>query len=206
MSTEARYKLLLGIILVCVLGLGTQSIYLWQMNQKLTSLQGDQAAIPESIEARLADSLQDNDPLQHAVDPDYWFGQALTSDPFARLQQMQEQMDSFFNSPGISPFGGVNFSTASPVLSLNETDAEYLVRIQTPPDHDVEIDTELEANLLTVTGTLTRDMSNNSKSFSSNISSRSQFTRSFDLPKPVDELGVYTEQEEGGLSIHVPKK
>ena len=122
---------------------------------------------------------------------------------------MQRQMDSLFNSfsgPGVSVFGGSNLGLGSPRFSFDETETEYQVHIEFPPDQEVEISTNLEANLLTVNGTITQNISKGNNGFASNFTSRSQFSRSFDLSKPVDELALYTQTEEGGLLIGIPKK
>ena len=103
---------------------------------------------------------------------------------------------------GIQRFG---FNSGSPALEFVETPDEYQVIVQTPPDHELVLNTELESNLLTVSGTVSNTQSTNSSGFASNFVSSSQFTRSFDLDKPVEEFGLVTEQLEDGLLVRVPK-
>ncbi len=207
MKTENNYRLLILFSVLCLIGLAIQGFYLRGMNQKFERLQGNQSEMPASIEERLEARLGTSS--SSPVDPTPWAGQFFNSDPFSSMRRMQQQMDSLlnsFSSPGISQYGGLSFGSGTASLNLIETEDEYQVYIQTPPDHDVVISTELEANLLTVRGTVTRNYADDDNNFSSSISSRSQFTRSFDLPKAVDELGIYTEQQEEGLIVGVPKK
>ena len=97
------------------------------------------------------------------------------------------------------------FSLPGPTLEMMETDSEYRVQIQTPPQHELSLNTELEADSLTLTGTLTRTLDTESNGFASSLVSNSQFSRRFDFSEPVDALGLVTEQTEQGLLLRVPK-
>lgn len=55
-------------------------------------------------------------------------------------------------------------------------------------------------------GKVTAELSNRSGNASSQMLSSSQFSRRFDLPGAVDELGVLTVQDEKGLVVVIPKK
>jgi len=214
MSTDRKFRVLAGFLMLCVLGLGFQGYLLWRMDGQLAAVEED--SIPSSIQRRLEAQL-DNRAAQSG-------GPAVASaslanthimDPFTRMQQMDSLFGSLsgFTMP-TRPFASSPFSTsrsfsfdqAMPNLELTETAEEYQVRVQAPPDHELTLNSDLEANLLTVTGALTQSQSDNRQGMASNFVSRSQFTRSFDLPKPVDELGVFTEATEGGVVIRVPKK
>lgn len=210
MSTEIKLKLAVGVLLLCIAGLILQGFYLWRMDQRLA---GNAASsdIPESIMERLEPRLQEP-PSLNTADP---FSFAFAGDPFLRMQQMQQQMDSLFNS--ISPFGSTgvgvpgnnmqsfSFQNSSPALEFTETPDEYQVKVKTPPDHELVLNTDLEANLLTVSGRVSSSHEASSNGFASNFVSSSQFTRSFDLDKPVNELGLVTEQVGDGLLVRVPK-
>jgi HSP20 family protein len=217
MSTDIKIRVLAGFLILCVLGLGFQGYLLWRMDEQLAAVEED--SIPRSIQRRLEAQLDkragQSGPAVASVSPT----NPTVMDPFARMQQMRQQMDSLFGSFSgfampASPLGAGPFSTsqqfrlsqAMPELELTETADEYQVRVQTPPDHELTLNSDLEANLLTVTGAIIQNQRNGGPGMASNFVSRSQFTRSFDLPKPVDELGVFTEATEGGVIIRVPKK
>ncbi|MEQ8314978.1 MAG: Hsp20/alpha crystallin family protein [Gammaproteobacteria bacterium] len=210
MSTEIKLKLAVGFLLLCIAGLILQGFYLWRMDQRLSGT-ATSSEIPESIMERLEPRLQ-GAPSRNTADP---FSFAFGGDPFLRMQQMQQQMDSLFNS--ISPFGSAgvsvygnngqsfSFQSSSPELEFTETPDEYQVKVKTPPDHELVLNTDLEANLLTVSGSVSSSHETSSNGFASNFVSSSQFTRSFDLDKPVNELGLVTEQVGDGLLVRVPK-
>lgn len=202
MKTETKNRLLVSGLLLCLIGLLAQSLYLWRLERTLAA--GADNNLPDRIQQRL-DAIAGSAPVADPLDIDSWIGPAFPVDPFSRMQQMQQQMNSIFSTfgaPAFPGFSGTSISGNSPTLMLEETDSEYQVNVQTPPNEELTIDTELEENLLVVSGTSTRKQSVGGSSFSS----RSQFSRSFDLPKPVDALGIYSEAYEGGLRIHVPKK
>lgn len=172
-------------------------------------IQSNQSTIPASLEECIEKSLNDFSSNLSPTDPNAGAGQFFSRDPFSSMRQMQQQMDSLLNSfstPGLMQYGGLSFGAGTPSLNLTETESEYQIYIQSPPEHNVEISTDLEANLLTIRGTLTRNATDRNNNSLSRISSRSQFSRSFDLPKPVDEFGIYHEQQEEGLIVRVPKK
>lgn len=211
MSTEIKMRVLLGFLALCVVALGVQGYFLLRMDERLQIVSGSDD-IPASIQRRLQEQLSD-DPV--VTVPGGSLGTMPAWDPFARMQQMQQQMDSLFNqfSPlavgSSGPFGSsvqrYNFRSGMPQLELTETETEYQLRVQTPPGQDLVLNSELEGNLLTVTGTLSSNHSQHNAGIASSLVSSSQFSRSFDLAAPVDEFGVYTEQSEAGLTVHVPK-
>ena len=180
--------------------------------QNTTSLQGENLSILDSVEGRLASLRGQGDA---SIDPQYstrLIGQNYRTNSIKRNRRIQrtlQQGDSLGNSSsesGASVLNGSSSSSESLQMSINETETEYQILIQIPSDHELEFSTDLAANLLTVSGTLTRNSSNSANSTASDFTSRSQFTRSFDLTKPVNELGLYTEIQEGGLVIGIPKR
>jgi HSP20 family molecular chaperone IbpA len=205
-STETKLKLLLGFSLLCLMGLLLQGYLLWQVQAQLVSDSENLTALPQSIEERLDAALNSagagNRPSQ--LSPFGRLNQPPRVDPFSQLQQQLDSMFDVFSAPSSIGLGSLGTAASIPQLFLTETDTEYQVKVATAPDTDVEISTELEANLLIVRGSVTNNLSDTGSAGSSNFVSRSQFTRAFDLPKPVDELGVFTEPTNNGLLIHVP--
>jgi HSP20 family molecular chaperone IbpA len=206
MSTESKLKLVLVFSLLCLMGLLIQGYMLWQVQAQLVSESDTQPNLPESIEQRLDAALGGSSKQLARPSPFDMLGQPFGADPFSQMQQQVDSLFGMLSAPSVQGFHGIGSSSTMPELSLTETDSEYQVSVSAPSDTDVEITTELEANLLTVRGSVTEDYSDSSSGRSANFVSRSQFTRSFDLPKPVDELGVFTETANDGLLIHVPKK
>jgi|TARA_Y100000031_G_scaffold69498_1_gene77214 HSP20 family molecular chaperone IbpA len=182
-----------------------------------TRLQGENSSILDNVEGRL-ESLRSQEDAP--IDPQNTtpenttrlVGQNYRTNSIERNRRIQsalQQVDSpgnFSSEPGASVLNGSSSSAESLQLSISESETEYQILIQIPSDHELEISTDLEASLITVNGTLIRNLSNNTNSTASNFTGRNQFTRSFDLTKPVNELGLYTETREGGLVIGIPKR
>jgi len=185
--------------------------------QNITLLQDENVSILDTVEGRL-ESLRSQEDAP--IDPQNTtpenttrlVGQNYRTNSIERNRRIQsalQQVDSPGNSssePGASVLTGGSTSAESLQLSISETETEYQVLIQIPSDHGLEISTELAASLLTVNGTLTPNSSNSANSTASDFTSISQFTRSFDLTEPVNELGLYTETRDGGLVIGIPKR
>jgi HSP20 family molecular chaperone IbpA len=202
------------------LGLVVQSVLLWQTRQELAALRGDEADLPNSIEERLLAQLDaqqsrrapaigsgssSSAPLSNS--PFDLFG-GFSADPFTRMEQMRQQMNSVFGNSfsGISGLSGMQFTLQSPEIALEETSDEFRVRIQVPERHEIDLQTEVEDQQVTVFGKVTAESSSQNGSASSQMLSSSQFSRRFDLPGSVDELGVHTIQDEQGLVVVIPKK
>ncbi|MBQ15105.1 MAG: hypothetical protein QGG67_01570 [Gammaproteobacteria bacterium] len=175
-------------------------------------LQDENSSILDTVEGRLESLRGQGDASDVTQNSTRLVGQNYRTNSIKRNRRIQralQQTDSLSNSSselGASGSNGSSFSPESLQLSLNETETEYLVLIQIPPDHELEISTDLQTSVLTVNGTLTQNLSNNTNNTASNIISSSEFTRSFDLTNPVNELGLYTAAQEGGLVIGIPKR
>ncbi|GJM13191.1 MAG: hypothetical protein DHS20C12_15940 [Pseudohongiella sp.] len=213
MNTNTKFRILFGITVICLTALVVQTAYLWQLDQKLAGTQIDtETELPPGVEKRLEAALAQSDPVPDPYNPfggSSLFGSSVGADPFENIRQMQQRMDSLFGGfsmPQFNPGNSFTFTSSSPNLELQETEDEYRVVIQTGEGQDVELSTQLEDSRLTVNGVVKSSLSNNSGGFASNIVSQSQFSRSFDLPGEVEELGIVTEQVDEGLMIRVPKK
>ena len=207
MSTEIKFKSLVAFALICLIGLLVQGAMLWRMDREIASLQGDDSSIPESIEQRLLAQL-DKSSNRRTIPAPNSLQNGFSADPFARMEQMRQQMDSIFNGFGMtrqSPFTGLSFSSGSPAINLVETDDAFQLEIMAPPNHELELNTELEDNRLVLNGLVKGEQANGNRGLSTAFVSQSSFSRSFQLPEPVDEFGLTTEKTEEGLVIKIPK-
>lgn len=214
MSTKIKYRLLLSFSILCLIGLAVQGAYLWQLNEQLAgnTTQG-------TLEDKLAEKILANasDPASTALDPFNSPFPALP-DPFSAMQQMQQQFDSLFGTSGFgsffsppagsaaSGFASSRFTVAVPDIEVAETPTEYRITIPVTPDEDIQLNTSIEDNALSITGTIKSSANTQNSSFATSMLSQSQFSRTIDLPEPVDEFGLSTQQTNDGIIISVPKK
>jgi len=212
-----RYKLMIivgGVL--SIIALLALSLYAWQLNRQLASriLQAPGPA----TQALLESAQQNGNPLAGALQP--------VPDPFQQMEAIRQQMDAMMNSvfgsplppvtglPGLSsmtgrslfgadPFAGLGMH--QPQIILRETDSSLEVVIAVPEGQEFELGTEVEEDMLTVSGTITWQASQSSNGFAASRSGSSQFSRTIILPDTVLPTGMVTEHHATEIVIRLPK-
>lgn len=215
MRTAIKYRLMVAFSVVCLLGLVAQSVYLLQLQDRQLQDRLAQAGLDDdpvsAIEAKILDNLDTTDPAQGNPDPFAW-PSALPMDPFASIQQMQQQLDSLFGSMNAgrafppAGFGQIRSGLTTLAIEVEETPTEYRVTIAVPPATEIELNTSLEDNALTVHGLVKSESADQRSNVSTSIVSQSQFSRTIELPQPVDALGMSTSKTAAGVVILIPKQ
>lgn len=211
MSTGIKNRLLLALSMFCLIGFAGQTYLLWQANDRLAQAFPAEEGIPASIEQRLLAELDKKEANRAARSPFGYNGPLPSSMP------LQDYFDSFFSGFGMpslsqgSPFSARSilsstFSSAAPDIALDETEEGYRILIPVNPDQELELNTEVEDNSVSVSGVITEKSSRSQNNFSTSSFSQRQFARTLDLPTPVDEFGMTTTQTEAGIEITLPKK
>jgi len=205
MRTAIKYKLILAFSFLCLIGFVGQTIQLWRINDQLAQLTPETKTIPASIEERLLAELdKKNQP-----------GASYPGTPFASFNQIQDYMDSFFAGFGPSPFAAntpfprssINFvSSALPDIVLDETENDYQIVIPVDPEQEIELSTNIEDNAVSVSGVITENRRQSLNSFASSFLSQRQFAKTVELPTPIDQFGMTTQQTAQGIRITTPKK
>jgi len=220
MNTQIKYRLLLVFSMLCLIGLAVQGAYLWQLNARLNGTASTSDPRVRAIEEKILAEIDPPGAASGNVNTFNW-PQSTFADPFSSLQQMQQQMDSLFGSFGFGGFGGfggiggisrpnsfssMTFSSATPRIEVSETPTEYRITIPVTPDEEIELNTSVEDNALSVSGTIKNSANNQNQNFAASVFSQSQFSRTINLPEPVDEFGLTTQQTDSEIIISVPKK
>lgn len=211
MSTEIKNRLLLALSTFCLIGFAAQTYLLWQANDRLAQTFPATDDIPASIEQRLLAELDKQEANRAVRNP---FGY---SSPLASTMPLQDYFDSFFSGFGMpslsqsaplsaSSLLSTTFSSAAPEIAVDETEEGYRILIPVSPDQDLELNTDIEDNSVSVSGVITEKSSQSQNNFSTSSFSQRQFARTLDLPTPVDEFGMTTTQTEAGIEITLPKK
>jgi len=204
MSTKTKFRLLLTFSLLCLIGLAVQGTYLWHLNAQLAG-----GSTNEKIAEKILANA--NVPGSRVIDP-FSSAMPVLPDPFLRMQQMQQQFDSLFGNFGFGSFstpGGFASSSLSvsvPDIEVAETPTEYRITIPITQDEDIELNTSIEDNALSISGTIKNAQNNHTQNFATSMLSQSQFSRTINLPVPVDEFGLSTQQTGAEIIISVPKK
>ncbi len=211
MGAETKNRLILALGMGFLIGFAGQSYLLWQANEKLAQAFPAQDDIPASIEKRLLAELEKKDAARAARAP---FGYPT---PLANQMPLQDYFDSFFSGFGMPTFSqgslfprgsimGTAFATAVPEIAIDETEEDYRILIPVSADQELELNTNVEENSISVTGVITEKSQQAQNNFSASSFSQRQFAKTQDLPTPVDEFGMTTTQTEAGIEIKLPKK
>ena len=211
MTTQIKTRwlgVLLGICLMVIAGL---SVYSWQLSRQL------QAALPVS------DNTWAGNTPPAAGGSSNVTPYTNPSDALSHMQQrMDDMMNSFF-SGAHQPFSSAFFndpvfgasgwgaSVSSPSITMDESADEYTVIVTIPDGQEVELNTTLSDNQLTISGTVHRRTENTadqlfggSNTFSG--MSSSQFSQTVTLPSAIDEAGMDVKHEDTTITVTIPKQ
>jgi HSP20 family molecular chaperone IbpA len=178
---DTRTLLIAGITTVLVITLAAFGLSHARLSAELQALRGDEPsanpALLEELENMADQQTRANAPtslFDPAFDP---FGASVFgSDPFARLQQMQSQMDQLFNNMNSS--GGFSAAFSQPDIAVEESDTEFRVVITLAEGSDVELSTALEDSTLSISAEIRTSQQDNRGGLQTNSTSVSQFSRS----------------------------
>ena len=189
-------------------------VYTWHLHGQLNQVSG--AADETSIKTELLDKFEDvqdqnatNSQLASPLDPFAGFA----GDPFATMQQMQQQMDELFKSAtggssfsfGGNGFGRVFSPLQQPEINVEESDDEYRIVISVAKGTDVDLSTDLENNTLSISAEVRSEQHASNGGMQSSSTSMSQFSRSIMLDEPVDATGMQTRKSDDEIVISIPK-
>ena len=115
-------------------------------------------------------------------------------DPIRDLLAIQQRLDRF--APG--PAGW------SPPVDVSETPDRYVITAELPGLSRDDIDIKLHDGWLTLTG-MRRERASACEQYHRVERGHGSFSRTFQLPHPIDEAGVTADLREGVLTIMCPK-
>jgi len=207
---DTRTLLIAGLTTVLVITLAAFGWSHARLSAELQALRGDEPsanpALLEELENMADQQARANAPTS-LFDPafDLFGASVFGSDPFARLQQMQSQVDLLFNNMNSSGFGGFSAAFSQPEIAVEESDTEFRVVITLAEGSDVELSTALEDSTLSISAEIRTSLQDNRGGMQTSSTSVSQFSRAIELGEPVDAKGMKTERSEGEIVITVPK-
>ncbi|MDH7942364.1 Hsp20/alpha crystallin family protein [Pseudohongiella sp. SYSU M77423] len=180
----------------------------WQLQQQLdnmSSVQRDTSSSSEPGWLRRLETqdIPQNPPLTQSAPMTGW-------DPFAEMNRMQQQIDRWMQGATLG-FGqaqrGSLFSatTAQPDIRIEEDTEAYRVRITVPEGSELELNTEVDDQRLTVSGAISSKVNETANGSTQRFFSSSQFSRQFTLNRPVDSLGMSKEATDNEVIITLPK-
>jgi HSP20 family protein len=138
--------------------------------------------------------------------------QLMRWDPFREMEEMTERFGRAFNRPLFArtlPAGGAEEALITaewaPLVDIEETDKEYVVKAELPEVKKEDVKVTLEEGVLTIQGERRMEKEEKGKKIHRIERSYGKFLRTFTVPRDVDEKKILAEFKEGVLAVHVPK-
>ena len=130
-----------------------------------------------------------------------------TTFPFFR--EMEEMSDRFYRlfGPWTRPNGKELLTVAdwTPVVDIQETDMEYLVKAELPEVRREDVKLTLENGMMTLQGERKQEKEEKGKKFHRIERSYGTFLRTFTFPPDADESKVAADFKDGVLRVRLPK-
>ena len=117
------------------------------------------------------------------------------------------EVDELFHNRLASVLGGEGLQSVawSPVVDIEETEQNYLIRVELPGLDKNKVKVVVENGVLTLSGERDLERKVEGKTFHRVERSHGIFSRSFTLPEDVDSESVVANFKDGLLEIHVAK-
>ena len=93
-----------------------------------------------------------------------------------------------------------------PKINMRESENEYFIEVELPGVHKENVDIQIDANVLTVSGERAIKEDVKEEEYRKVESNYGKFSRAFTLPKRIDTSSIEASFELGILEITVPKK
>jgi HSP20 family protein len=127
---------------------------------------------------------------------------------FPMFREMEDTWDRLNRYFGTRPNGGKENLTVAdwtPVVDIQETDTEYLVKAELPEVKKEDAKVTLENGVLTLQGERRQEKEEKGKKFHRVERSYGTFVRTFTMPLDADESKVAADFKDGILRVHLPK-
>jgi len=198
MTTQPRTTWLGILFLVCGIAIGALGYYALHLRQQVGEMQANATVGPQQPATGMA-------PL-----PKNW-------DPNGQFARMEKRMDDVMrqmmpNDPMLSQNGfsqlGFGLSPASPEVTMNEDSDKYKVVVKVPKGENLQLNTDLADNTLTISGKVEHNAKEDDSSgkLVGQAESMSEFSQSITLDHPVDEAGMKVDRNGGDVVITIPKR
>lgn len=128
--------------------------------------------------------------------------------PFRELDIMQNRLSNIFGRPF---FGGSTEQTLaasewSPLVDVEETDTEFLIKAELPEVRKEDVKVELENGSLRISGERKFEKEEGGHRYHRIERSYGSFERSFMMPEGTKRKEVKAEFKDGLLKVHLPKE
>src|SRR6478609_9892212 len=127
--------------------------------------------------------------------------------PFRELEDIQTRLNRVFHDAPVqrSEADGLFFADWAPVVDIQETDKEYLIKAELPEVKKEDVKVEVLDGVLKIEGERNLEKDEKGKKFHKVERSYGKFVRQFAMPTEVEATKVQAEYKDGVLNVHLPK-
>ena len=125
------------------------------------------------------------------------------SNPFVELDEIQQRLNRLFGDKGVKPADA--FADFVPLVDIQETDNEFIVKADLPEVKKEEVKVHLENGVLAIEGERCQEKEEKGKRFHRLEREYGKFVRRFAMPTEIDAGKVRAEFKEGVLNVFLPK-
>jgi HSP20 family molecular chaperone IbpA len=197
MTTQAKRAWIGFLFLACGIAIGALGYYALDLRQQVNQMQ--------------ANTTTDQQPAMSTAPL------AQNWDPNGQFARMEKRMDDIMrqmmpNDPLLSQNGfsqlGFGLSPASPEVTMDEDSDEYKVVVKVPEGENLQLNTDLADNTLTISGKVESSAQEDDPSgkLLGKAESMSQFSQTITLNHPVDEAGMKIDRDGDDIVITIPKR
>jgi HSP20 family protein len=125
---------------------------------------------------------------------------------FREMEEVSERLNRLFGTWS-RPNGKEALTVAdwAPVVDIQETDNEYLVKAELPEIKKEDVKVTVENGVLAIQGERKQEKEEKGKKFHRIERSYGTFLRTFAVPADADETKVAADFKDGVLRVHLPK-
>ena len=126
---------------------------------------------------------------------------------FRDMEEMSDRLGKFFGT-WTRPFDvkeSLTVADWTPAIDIQETDREYLVKVEIPEVKKEDVHVTIQDEVLTVTGERKLEKEEKGKKFHRIERSYGTFLRTFTIPVDADEKKIFAEFKDGLLLLKLPK-
>jgi len=206
MEMKSRVTWLSVAVFGCLSVIAGLGYYTWDLHRQVTQLQaGTQTDLSASV-ARNQPQAQAPKLLPKPQNP--FSG---NFDPSGRFAEMQMRMDQMMkqimpDDPLLNQNVFSMSSTDSPEVTMDESSDKYTVTVKLPKGENMDLNTELSDNTLTISGQVKTTSKDSSGNFIGQAQSASEFSQSITLADPVTESGMKVDHHGQDIVITIPKQ
>ena len=126
---------------------------------------------------------------------------------FREMEELSERFNRFFDGRTRGNGGKESLIVTDwmPVVDIQETETEYLVKVELAEVKKEDVKVTVENGVLTVQGERKQEKEENGKKFHRIERSYGTFLRTFTVPLDAEENKVAADFKDGILRVHLPK-